>query len=196
LIKREYRRAIKAHIGNLVDTGTDVVLHAEANEINEDNGLIEILYCVWYVSPDRFDWEDIGSIWSETALIWVAPQSIQFWELHGARGSHVNWRELGSGSDDISRKGIPRAAKVAWIDWMNQSGNWDFAIDYFEGEGEGFLKGLPRGAMKAFREAKAERRLRESLPIARTGGTLATGMGILTMEEYREAMSGDPAPEK
>ena len=154
------------------------------------------MYRVWYVIPDRFDFADIGEIWSETALVWIDPRSIEFWESHGARSTHVKWEELGSGPDNISCQDIPRAAKVAWIDWMTLSWNWDYAIDYFEGEGEGFLKGLPRGARKAFREAKAERRLRESRPIARTGGTIATGMGILTAEEYREAMFDDPLPKK
>lgn len=196
MIKREYRRAIKAHIGEMVATDTDYVLHAEAREIGEDNGLIRILYRVWYVMGNKFDCAEIGAIWSETGLLWIQPEGMEYWDKYGARDAHCNWEELGSGPDDICFSDIPRAAELAWIDWMTMRGHWDDLMEYYEGEGESFLKGFPRGTKKAFMAAKAERRLRESRPITHTGGTIATGMGILTAEEYREAMFDDPLPKK
>jgi hypothetical protein len=196
MITGEQRRAIKAHIGGLLDTGMDYVLHAEADEMEEDSGLIRIKYRVWLVMANGFDGDDIGAIWSETGLLWIDPVSMEYWEKYGARNSHTHWEDLGSGPDDIRSPDIPRAAQLAWIDWMRLRGHWDYLIDYFEGEGEGFLKGFPRGSRKAFRGAKADRcrSANGPSPFPHRGGT-ATGMGILTMEEYREAVSGDPLSE-
>ena len=195
MITREQRRAIKAHISGLLDTGMDYVLHAEADEIDEDNGLIRIHYRVWLVMANAFDCNDIGSIWSETGLLWIDPASMKYWEKYGARNSHSNWEDLGSGPDEICSPDVPRAAQLAWIDWMSLRSHWDHLIEHYEGQGESFLKGFPRGARKAFREAKAERRRianSPSLPSYRGG--IGTGMGIMTMEEYREAMADDPLP--
>ncbi len=192
MIKREHRRVIKAHIGELVQTSSDYVLHADANEIDEDNGLIRILYRVWYVIPDRFDCADIGAIWSETAHIWIDPKSIECWDELGARDSHMKWDELGSGPDDICNSDIPRAAELAWIDWMAICGHWESMIDYYEGEGERFLKGFPKGSRKAYLQAKAERRSRADRPLMpRYRGGIATGMGIFSAEEYRELMADE-----
>lgn len=166
MIKREYRRAIKAHIGEMVASGTEYVLHAEAIEIDGDGELISILYRVWYVMGDRFDCADIGAIWSETGLLWIRPEGMEYWDRHGARDAHCDWEELGSGPDDICFPDIPRAAELAWIDWMTLRGHWDDLMDYHEGEAEGHLKGFPRGTRKAFREAKTARRQSEASPVA------------------------------
>jgi hypothetical protein len=196
MITNEQRTAIHRHINELVGTGSDAVLHAEVREIVEDDGGLRIMYRTWFVMAHSFDCEDPGAIWSETGYLWIAPQDMDNWEKYGARDSHFNWEDLASGPDDICSEDIPHAAVLGWIQWMSWKGHWDRLIEHHEGRAESVLKGFPRGTRKAFREARAELRRRSSLPIIPRRGGLATGMGIVSAEEYRELTEEDMNAEK
>jgi hypothetical protein len=197
MIPVSLKKGIRRHLNDLVHSGLEHVLHTVAKEFSEDDGAIVVTYKVWYVIPDQFDYQDIGAIWDETAMLWVSPDSFTRWDESGARGAHSNWQELASGPSDIRETGIPRPVVCAWIDWMSSHDHWDRLIDYYEGEGEGFLKGYPRGSRKAYRAAKADRRLRSLAPQrpAPRGG-IATGMGIVSAEEYREYLNDENLREK
>jgi len=177
---------IRSKLWALVETNTDYVLHTIAREIADEDGAIRLTYEVWYVIPDQFDCTDFGCVWHETAIMWIDPRVVGLWGEYPVRGSHFQWRELSSHLVNIRDPDIPSEAVPIWLSWMKLNGHWGDLIEYYEEEGNAFLKGYPRWVHKAFRDAKAFQRMVDSLPRPVSRGGCTTGMGIFTLDEYRE----------